>query len=257
MENKLEQITVENEQFYEESKSKLNKKLSIANEDYQALLNDFNSQIDYVNRNNEYTKEGKANKNNEILNRFVDKVNYVATNHYADLNSEISIILKEYEVKKLEKLKGLNAEIMPQLIYVTSMVNSINSINDSDLLESVFDYICVENNFSDELVNLVYLKARNILNNEMPSAEVGQDINSKAIGVVKAAERGRSRTKISNIINKIEKYKMDYSKELESIASTFKLGAQGKKYPASLYLNKDIKSEFTLIANKINNPWKK
>lgn len=252
--NRLDQITVENEKFYEESKNKLNKKLGIANEEYQTLLNDFNSQIDYVNRNNEYTKEGKANKNNEILNRFIDKVNYAALNHYADLNSEVSIILKEYEIKKLENVTGLNAEIMPQLIYVTSMINNIKSINDSDLLESVFDYICVENNFSDELVNLVYLKARNILNNESP--KVGQD-NDNKIDVVEASNRGRNRTKISNIINKIEKYKTDYLKEFESIASTFKLGAETKKYPASLYLNKDIKSEFTLISNKINNPWKK
>lgn len=247
--NKLEQIIVENEKFYEDSKNKLNKRLGIANEEYQTLLNDFTNQVKYVNESTEYSSEGKKNKNNEILNTFIDKVNYAALNHYADLNSEASIILKEYEIKRLEKVRGLNSEIMPQLIYVTSMINNIKSINDSDLLESVFDYICVENNFTDELVNLVYLKARNILNNEIP--KVGQD------NKIETSKRSRDRAKISNIINKIEKYKTDYLKELESIASTFKIGAETKKYPGNLYLNKDIKSEFTLMANKFNNPWKK
>lgn len=257
MVNKLEKLTVENEKFYEECKDKLNKRLGIAHEEYQSLLEDFNSQVNYVNRSNEYTAEGKINKNKEILDRFIDKVNYAALNHYADLNSQISIMLKEYEVKTLERINGLSPEIMPQLIYVTSMINNIESINDSDLLESVFDYICLESNFSDEMVNLVYLKARSILNNNIPNVDVGQDSNNKTVDVVKATERGRNRTKISNIINKIEKYKMDYLKELESIANTFKLGASNKKYPGNIYSNKDIKNDFTLMSNRINNPWAK
>lgn len=64
---------------------------------------------------------------------------------------------------------------MPQLMYVTTMVSNITSINDADLLESVFDYICLENNFSDEMVNIVYLKARNIINNDIPSVDTGEE----------------------------------------------------------------------------------
>ena len=64
MENKLERLISENEKFYEECKNKLNKRLGIANEEYQSLLKDFNSQVDYINRSNEYTAEGKINKNN-------------------------------------------------------------------------------------------------------------------------------------------------------------------------------------------------
>lgn len=257
MTNKLEKLTVENEKFYEESRDKLNKRLSVAKDEYQTLLEDFNNQVNYVNRSSEYTPEGKINKNNEILNRFIDKVNYAAINHWDDLNSEISIILKEYKIKTLKKINGLNSEIMPQLMYVTTMVSNITSINDADLLESVFDYICLENNFSDEMVNIVYLKARNIINNDIPNVDMGEEKSNKTVDVIEASKRGRNRSKVDKIISKIEKYKKDYLNEFEDIANTFKAGASRKQYPGSLHLNRDIKNDFTLISNRMNNPWKR
>ena len=249
MTNKLENLTVENEKFYEECKNKLNKRLGVAKDEYLVLLEDFNNQVDYVNKSSEYTPEGKINKNNEILNRFIDKVNYAALNHWEYLNNEISIILKEYKVKKLKKTNDLNTEIMPQLMYVTTMVSNITSINDADLLESVFDYICLENNFSDEMVN--------IINNDIPSVDTGEEKTNKTVDVIEASKRGRNRSKVNEIINKIEKYKKDYLNELEAIANTFKLGASRKQYPGSLHLNKDIKNDFTLMTNRMNNPWKR
>ena len=146
---------------------------------------------------------------------------------------------------------------MPQLMYVTTMVSNITSINDADLLESVFDYICLENNFSDEMVNIVYLKARNIINNDIPSVDTGEEKTNKTVDVIEASKRGRNRSKVNEIINKIEKYKKDYLNELEAIANTFKLGASRKQYPGSLHLNKDIKNDFTLMTNRMNNPWKR
>lgn len=257
MTNKLEKLTIENEKFYEECKNKLNERLSVAKDEYQALLEDFNNQVNYVNRNSEYTPEGKINKNNEILNRFIDKVNYAAINHWDYLNREISIILKEYEIKTLEKINGLNSEIMPQLMYVTTMVSNITSINDADLLESVFDYICLEDNFSDEMVNIVYLKARNIINNDIPNVDTGEEKPNKTVDVIEASKRGRNRSKVNKIISEIEKYKKDYLNEFEAIANTFKLGALRNQYPGSLHLNRDIKNDFTLISNRMNNPWKR
>lgn len=252
--NKLEELTIEKEKQYKEYKSKIEEKLTLARNEYQTLLQDFNNQVKYINESTEYSPEGKNNKNNEILNRFIDKVNYAATNHYGSLNTTVSMILKEYEVKKLENVSKLTNESMPQLIYVNSMINNITGINDADILESVFDYVCSEYNFNDELVNMVYLKARNILNNDIPNIEQGSD---NKIDVVQASNRGRNRTKISNIINEIENYKKDYIKEFESIANTFKSGASNKKYPGNIYFNKDIKNDFTLMSNRINNPWKK
>lgn len=257
MTNKLEKLTVENEKFYEECKDKLNARLGVARDEYLVLLEDFNKQVDYVNKSSEYTPEGKINKNNEILNRFIDKVNYAASNHWGSLNNEISIILKEYEIKKIEKMNGLNSEIMPQLMYVTTMVNNITSINDADLLESVFDYICLENNFSDEMVNIVYLKARNIINNNIPSVDMGEEKPNKTVDVVEASKRGRNRSKVNKIINTIENYKKDYYSELEMISKLFKEGANNKKYPGNLYVNKDVRNDFTLMANRFNNPWKR
>ena len=67
MTNKLENLTVENEKFYEECKNKLNKRLGVAKDEYLVLLEDFNNQVDYVNKSSEYTPEGKINKNNEII----------------------------------------------------------------------------------------------------------------------------------------------------------------------------------------------
>ena len=64
MTNKLENLTVENEKFYEECKNKLNKRLGVAKDEYLVLLEDFNNQVDYVNKSSEYTPEGKINKNN-------------------------------------------------------------------------------------------------------------------------------------------------------------------------------------------------
>lgn len=257
MTNKLENLTVENEKFYEECKNNLNKRLGVAKDEYLVLLEDFNNQVDYVNKSSEYTPEGKINKNNEILNRFIDKVNYAALNHWEYLNNEISIILKEYKIKALKKINGLNPEIMPQLIYVTTMVSNITSINDADLLESVFDYICLENNFSDEMVNIVYLKARNIINNNIPNADIGEEKSNKTVDVIEASKRGRNRSKVNKIINEIEKYKKDYLNEFEAIANTFKLGASRKQYPGSLYLNRDIKNDFTLMTNRMNDSWKR
>lgn len=257
MTNKLEKLTIENEKFYEECKNKLNERLSVAKDEYQALLEDFNNQVNYVNRNSEYTPEGKINKNNEILNRFIDKVNYAAINHWDYLNREISIILKEYEIKTLEKINGLSSEIMPQLMYVTTMVSNITSINDADLLESVFDYICLEDNFSDEMVNIVYLKARNIINNDIPNVDTGEEKPNKTVDVIEASKRSRNRNKVNKIISEIEKYKKDYLNEFEAIANTFKLGASRNQYPGSLHLNRDIKNDFTLISNRMNNPWKR
>lgn len=255
--NKLEELTIENEKFYEECKNKLNERLSVAKDEYQALLEDFNNQVNYVNRSNEYTPEGKINKNNEILNRFIDKVNYAAINHWDYLNREISIILKKYEIKTLEKINGLNSEIMPQLMYVTTMVSNITSINDADLLESVFDYICLEDNFSDEMVNIVYLKARNIINNDIPNVDTGEEKPNKTVDVIEASKRSRNRSKVNKIISEIEKYKKDYLNEFEAIANTFKLGASRNQYPGSLHLNRDIKNDFTLMTNRMNNPWKR
>ncbi|WP_066889377.1 hypothetical protein [Clostridium nigeriense] len=256
MENKLEQLINENEKFYEERKNKLNKRLGVANEEYQSLLKDFNRQVDYINKSTEYSPEGKINKNKEILDRFIDKVNYAALNHYADLNNEMAIILKEYEIKTLEKINGLNPKIMPQLMYVNTMISNITSINDADILESVFNYICLDSNFSDEMVNIVYLKARNILNNDIPNVDAGQEKTNKVIDVVEASKRGKNRTKIQDIVSKIEKYKTDYTNEFQKISNTFKSGALRRQYPGSLYLNKDIKNDFTLISSRINDPWK-
>lgn len=254
MEDELELKINENETIYSDTKVKLEEILGKANSEYSGLLQDFNSQISYIQNDNMLTEEGKIIKCKEIQGRFMDKVNYAALNNFGSLNGRLDIAIKEEEIRKLKSIKGLNADMLPQLIYVNSMINSISNINDADSLESVFKYISMPGNFSDEVINMVHIKAKNLINAPVEVSESAPIGNNAAIN--KSSSNGANRTRIDNIIGKINKYKNDYSKELKEFQSRFRSGLNQKQYPSGLYLNRDPKQDFKLPNGLVDNQWK-
>lgn len=253
--NVLEQRITAKEEYFSSVKAKLEESLKDANAEYSSLLNDFRNQVNYIQNDNTLSKDGKKIKGDEIKTRFINKVNAAAGNHFEILQTDVDIALTEIKIKELEKFKGLNTEMLPQLIYVNSMLSSINSLGDAELLESVFNYASMEGNFSDEIVNMVYLKARNLINvNENLKPEVGEVGDTRSI--LKSMGDGKDFGKVNTIITKINKYKKDYTKELSEFRRCFSGGANNKKYPGNLYVCKDPRGDFRLPGEiDTNNPW--
>lgn len=254
MPNMLEQKTNENEELYNSTKAKLEDRIGVANGEYNSILNDYKSQTSYIEKDITLSKEGKIQKANEIRERFIDKVNVKSLDHYDSLQKELDIALKKDEIRKLENFKGLNANMMPQLMYVNSMINSISSLTDADLLEEVFNYACEEGNFSDELINMIHLKARNLVNNAAPLKKVENGNENVLAGIDMSKNRG----KINNIISKIKKYKTNYTDDLTRLKKSFATAFNQRKYPSSLYIQKDPKSDFVIplsLQDPNTNPW--
>lgn len=266
--NVLEQRITAKEEYFSGVKAKLEQRLGDANAEYSSLLGDFRNQVNYIKNDNTLSKEGKKIKGDEIRTRFINKVNAAARNHFEILQTDIDIALNEIQIKKLKNFKGLNTEMLPQLIYVNSMLSSINGLGDADLLESIFNYASIEGNFSDEIVNMVYLKARNLINTNEESKsdknEVGDKsgtvgsyvVNRNMSDVINAQNIATNITKIKSIITKINRYKKDYTKELIGFRRCFTGGSNNKKYPDNLYMCKDPRGDFRLPGEiDINNPW--
>lgn len=253
--NVLEQRITAKEEYFSGVKAKLEQRLGDANAEYSSLLGDFRNQVNYIKNDNTLSKEGKKKKSDEIRTRFINKVNAAARNHFEILQTDVDIALNEIQIKKLKNFKGLNTEMLPQLIYVNSMLSSINGLGDADLLESVFSYASIEGNFSDEIVNMVYLKARNLINTNEES-KLDENEGGDTSAIVNSMKGGTNRSKVNSIIFKINKYKKDYTDELIGFRRCFTWGANNKKYPGNLYMCKDPRGDFRLPGEiDINNPW--
>lgn len=263
MPNMLEQKINENEELYNSTKAELEKIIGAANSEYNALLKDFNQQMSYIQRDSTLSKEGKIKKASEVRQSFIDKVNSKSLDYFDSLQKQLDIALKEDEIRKLKNFKGLNADMMPQLIYVNSMMNSISSLNDADLLKNVFDYASEEGNYSDELINMICVKARNLVNNATPVEKVANDNDN----VLFTIDQGKNRTKINAIVNKINQYKKNYSDDFNQLKKSFSTAFNQHKYPSSLYIQRDPKIDFVVSvnlqsniwnsSNKVNDPWSK
>jgi hypothetical protein len=242
MSDVLEQKINENEESYNSVKKDLENKIGVANGDYSSLLKDFNSQIGYIQNNTMLSKEGKDQQTNELRNSFTIKAKAKSLDHFAKLQLALDDAINTDQLKRVENYKIMTAESMPQLMYVSTMVNQISSFNDVDLLEDVFKYASEGCNFSDELINMVHIKARNLINNHV-NAEI--DVNTRNSNTIQAAMKiGNDRTKIQKIISKIDNYKKNYNKEFTDLKSSFARAVNQGKYPSSLYIQRDIKADF-------------
>ena len=289
----IDKIISKNEKKYNDFKSEIEGILKNANSEYSSMLSDYNNQIEYVKNDNGYSKEGKVRENKKINDIFNEKLKNKANEYCDKLIAKIDNELSKREKEELESYidendknyytkkilneitkQHLTSNMIVQLTYVNSMLNSINSIDDADMLEYVYKYACVDKNFSDEIINMIYLKARNIIklpmeknNNSVVSmSSDGQEVigSNNSEQQMKAINFAQNKSKISNIIEKIKKYNYDYSSDInyfkESFISTQKRG----HYPTGLYSSNDIKRDFNKNIidawekkEKSNNPWAK
>lgn len=292
MENMLEKIINQNEKKYNDFKGKLESILGTANAEYSSMLSDYNNQINLVRNDNGYSKEGKIRENERINSIFNEKLKNKAAEYNDKLITKIDEELNKREKQEAESYidekdenyyskkilneitkQHLNSNMLVQLMYVNSMLNSITEVKDADMLEYVYKYACIDKNFSDEIINMIYLKARNLFNmpvkkesNEIIAKPTsGKDMvgeneeNDKATSILIA----KNRTKILNICQTIEKYNHDYSSDLIDFKKRFSNQKVRGDYPGGLFMSKEYKRDFnSKIINewgnkKINDPWGK
>ncbi|MFU7517641.1 hypothetical protein [Clostridium sp. HCS.1] len=291
MENMMENIIAKNEKKYNDFKGELEGIFKSSNSEYNSMLNDYNSQINYIKNDNGYSAEGKSRENKKINDIFYKKVSSKANEYYDKLISKIDEELNKREKEESESYidekdenyynkkilneitkQHLNSNMMVQLMYVNSMLNSINSIDDADMLEYVYKYACIDKNFSDEIINMIYLKARNIINapiekKEYPVPAKSSD-GSMVVGTNETMQQeyaiklGHNRTKVSKIINDFEKYNYDYLADINNFKKSFLVSKARGNYPGGLYTSIDFKRDFNknIVGTwgdikKSNDPW--
>lgn len=293
MENMLDKIISKNEKKYNDFKGELEIILKNANSEYNSMLNDYNSQLNFIKNDNGYSKEGKIRENKKINDIFSQKASNKANEYHNKLISKIDEELNKREKEESESYidesdknyyskkilneitkQHLNSNMMVQLMYVNSMLNSINSIDDADMLEYVYKYACVDKNFSDEIINMIYLKSRNIINAPIEKKDYSISANSSDGAEVKgnndsqqrqdAIEFAKNKTKISKIIEDFNKYNHDYSEDINNFKKSFSTSKLRGHYPGGLYNSIDYKKDFNTniinewsISDKSINPWKK
>ncbi|MFU7518222.1 hypothetical protein, partial [Clostridium sp. HCS.1] len=70
MENMMENIIAKNEKNYNDFKGELEGIFKSSNSEYNSMLNDYNSQINYIKIDNGYSAEGKSRENKKINDIF-------------------------------------------------------------------------------------------------------------------------------------------------------------------------------------------
>lgn len=290
MSNMVEQIIAQNEKKYNDFKGELENIFKSANDEYNSMLKDYKRQIDYIKNDNGYSNEGKARENKKINNIFAQKVSDKAKEYYdkliAKTDTELNKREKEeaesyidkndenyYKKKILNEItkQHLNSNMLVQLTYVNSMLNSITSLEDADMLEYVYKYASVDKNYSDEIINMIYLKARNILNApvkrkdntinvKMPDGTVESlNANQDSLDTVHIVQ---NKSKVGKIIEDFERYNYDYLSDISKLKNSFLSGKNRGEYPRNFYMSNDPKRDFnTNIVNtwgeakKSNDPW--
>lgn len=278
MENILQQKIQENEKVYTDAKAALDKIIGNANSDYKSLLSDYKRQIEYIKNNSMLTDDGKRIQATKVHDDFLKKVTDKAVEYSNSLKIRAFVEIKSIDDDRIENNDVLNLRKIPQIIYVSAMMNSISQLQDASMLKEVFEYACLEGNFGTEVINLIYMRANSLLNaaNGLADGKVVVETQSEAqerilnesINVNKIISDGQLKTILTAIITEINKYKHDYTKEFNDFKSTFESWERRKVYPQSLYLAIDPRDDFRLESNlnkddawnstsRNNNPWNK
>lgn len=276
--NMLKVKIEENEKVYTDGKAALEKIISAANATYNSFLKDYNSQIGYIKNDSMLTSDGKKAQATKVYDSFIAKVNSKIAEYTKSLQDNVEATIKLIDENKAENNEVLKGQKIPQIIYVSAMINSINQLQDASMLKEVFEYACLEDNFSTEIINLIYMKANSLLNaaNNNIGGKVVEETQSKAqerilndsVNVNKIISNGKLKTMLTAIVTEINKYKHDYIKEFSDFKATFTSWGKNNKYPQNLYMAINPRSDFKLegilnskdpwnIPNKINNPWNK
>ncbi|UZW13826.1 hypothetical protein OSC52_18650 [Clostridium pasteurianum] len=266
MENILQQKIQENEKVYTDSKAELEKIIGAADASYNSFSKEYKSQIEYIKNDSMLTSEGKEAQVKKVHDNFLKKVTDQAVECTNLLQISAFATLKLIDDNKTKNKDVLKGQKIPQIIYVSAMMNSISQLQDASMLKEVFEYACLEDNFSTEVINLIYMKANSLLNaaNNVIGGQVVDETPSKAqerilndsTNVNKIISNGKFKTTLAEMVTEINKYKNDYTKELNDFKSTFESWGRRKLYPQSLYTAADPRDDFKIedISNK-NDPW--
>ncbi|MDF2882957.1 MAG: hypothetical protein K0R54_3514 [Clostridiaceae bacterium] len=274
--NMLQQKIQENEKVYSDGKAALEKIISTANADYNLFLKDYNNQINSIKNNSMLTSEGKKAQATKLYNDYLVKVSDKGVEYTNSLINSIDATLKLIDDNKTKNNDVVKGQKIPQIIYVSAMMNSISNLQDASMLKEVFEYACLEDNFSTEVINLIYMKANSLLNsaNDNNGSRVLDETQSKAqeriindsVNVNEIISKGKLKTILTAIVTEINKYKHDYIKEFNDFKSTFTSWGKSYRYPQNLYMAVAPKNDFKLesilnnkdpwnVSNKVNNLW--
>lgn len=278
MSNILQQKIQENEKVYTDGKAALEKIIGNANTNYNSFLKDYNNQINYIKNNSLLASEGKKDQATKLYDDFLKKVTDKGVEYTNSLLNSVDATLKLIADNKTNNNDVLKGQKIPQIIYVSAMMMSINQLQDALMLKEVFEYACLEDNFSTEIINLIYMKANSLLNaaNNNVGGKVVDETQSQAqerilndsMNVNKIISNGKLKTMLTAIVTEINRYKHDYTKEFNDFRSTFDGWSKRKSYPQNLYMAIDPRNDFKLegilnkndpwnISNKTNDPWRR
>lgn len=125
-----------------------------------------------INSDQYLNKDGKRVQIEKLSEDYKNYAYQEAGKCIDQLINNVGINIIELEKSKLEKQGLVKEEHLPSLTYVSFMVNLINRVEDADILKEVYDYIGNEYNFSEEAMNLVYMRAKSILNISLDGEEL-------------------------------------------------------------------------------------
>lgn len=246
MSNIIEETIERNEKKYEESKEKLKSIIDDSMTRYSQIKKEFNNGKKQINSDKYLNNDGKRVQIEKLSEDCKNRAYKESGKNIDRLLNQVAINITELEMYKLEKQGLVKEEILPSLTYVSSIINLINRVEDADILNEVYDYIGNKYNFSEEVMNLVYMKAKSILNIPLDGEELlPQDPNLMS--------RVNSRNKLQKIVSTIKKYKYDYIKDFKDMEFSFRSWKSQKKQPSNLYFATDIRNDLSVITD----PWKR
>lgn len=272
MPNVLKQRIESKKGMYDKLIENLNKDIAAAQKDYSGICNDYGKELGHIRHNSNLSKEGKRAEAKALQELYFGRVNSYGEKHLNSLIVTLNAWEQLYEESKKTNDKYLIGKKLPQLMYVTSMLNSIDS---PELLNEMFEYVCDEENFSDELVNLVQAKANSMMKaydkprNETIENNWGKEDKStdehSHNAQMNIIDRMQDKKIIQNVLNEINQYKTDYSKDAAEMKQRYEGWIEAKKYPTNIHIStNDVKRDFGIPADlapkwgsepKSTDPW--
>lgn len=271
MPNVLKQRIESKKAMYDKLIENLNKDIAAAQKDYSGMCNDYGKELGYIRHNSNLSKEGKRAEAKALQELYFGRVNSYGEKHLNSLIVTLNAWDQLYDESNKTNEKYLIGKKLPQLMYVTSMLNSIDS---PELLNEMFEYVCEEENFSDELVNLVQAKANSMMraydkprnesinNHWNPEDEPDKHDSNNQLN---ALDIVTSKKVIQSVLDEINQYKIDYSKDSAEMKQRFEGWIKNKKYPNNIHIStNDVKRDFGIPADlaekwgeekKSTDPW--
>ncbi|HAR84913.1 MAG TPA: hypothetical protein DCR69_04215 [Clostridium sp.] len=274
MPNVLKQRISSKQAMYDKLIEALNKDIATAKKDYSTMCNDYGKGVGHIRHNSNLSKEGKkveAKKHQEL---FIGRVQSYGEKHLNSLLVTVNAWEQLCKESNATNDKYLIGKKLPQLMYVTTMLNLIDS---PELLNEMFEYVCDDENFSNELVNLVQAKANSMMkaydkprNETVDNRWESKDESTNehtANAQMNVIDRMKYKKIIQGILDEINQYKTDYSKDAAEMKQRFEGWIESKKYPTNIFVStNDEKRDFGIpedladkwgAETKTNDPWNK